>query len=321
MSSSTCSVSSISGMFLVNKPKGMTSHDVVAKIRRKGGFSRVGHGGTLDPMATGVLPVFIGKSTRLSELLHAWDKTYRFEVTFGVTTDTGDAEGNVLEKFEFERIQESEIKAVLPGFLGKRQQKPPMFSAVKKNGIPLYRLARKGIEVEREPRMIEIYGLSLLEIQEKKALFHLQCSKGTFVRTVAQELGESLGIGGHVSILERDGFGRFRMEDTVSLDSLLEMIGEGSFSQCLFLPEDIFQDLPEIRILDSHLTGVFKGANLTGFQIYRIGGLFNFSETVRICDRKGKCIALGKGLVSSHELERLPKGLPVAQVDKLVGGL
>ncbi|MHB1285693.1 MAG: tRNA pseudouridine(55) synthase TruB [Leptospirales bacterium] len=308
-------------MFLVNKPKGMTSHDVVAQIRRKGGFSRVGHGGTLDPMATGVLPIFIGKSTRLSELLHAWDKAYRFEVTFGITTDTGDAEGNVLQRFDFDRIQESEIKAVLPGFLGKRQQKPPMFSAVKKNGVPLYRLARKGIEVEREPRTIEIYRLSLLEVQEKKAIFHLQCSKGTFVRTVAQEIGESLGIGGHVSILERDGFGRFRIEDTVSLDSLLVMIGEGSFSQCLLLPEDIFQELPEIRILDSHLTGVFRGANLTGFQIYRIHGLFNFSETVRICDRKGKCIALGKGLVSSHELERLPKGLPVAQVDKLVGGL
>lgn len=321
MSAAACSDTALSGVFLVNKPKGLTSHDVVARIRKRGGFSRVGHGGTLDPMATGVLPVFIGRSTRLSELLHAWDKSYRFEITFGVTTDTGDAEGTVLRQVEFDRVQSEEIEALIPGFLGKRQQKPPMFSAVKKNGVPLYRLARKGIEIEREARSIEVYALSVLEVMDKKASFHLKCSKGTFVRTLAQEIGDALGLGGHVSVLERDGFGRFRTEDTVCLDELLGMIEDKSFAQCLLAPEEIFRDLPEIRILDSHLTGVFRGAHLTGFQIYRIGGLFNFSETVRICDRKGKCIALGKGLVSSHELERLPKGLPVAQVEKLVGGL
>lgn len=318
--SSACLSASISGMFLVNKPKGMTSHDVVALIRKRGGFPRVGHGGTLDPMATGVLPVFVGKSTRLSELLHAWDKSYRFEIVFGVTTDTGDAEGTVLHQVEFDRVQRQAIEAIMPGFIGKRQQKPPMFSAVKKNGVPLYRLARKGIEVERESRAVEIYGLSILDVGEKTAMFHLQCSKGTYVRTLAQEIGDALTLGGHVSVLERDGFGRFGIKDTVSLDSLLAMIGDNSFTECLLLPEQIFQELPEIRIMDAHLTRVFRGAHLTGFQIYRTDGLFNFSETVRICDRKGKCIALGKGLVSSQELERLPKGLPVAQVEKLVGG-
>ncbi|MHB8422654.1 MAG: tRNA pseudouridine(55) synthase TruB [Leptospirales bacterium] len=320
MSASTCLATSISGMFLVNKPKGKTSHDVVALIRKKGGFHRVGHGGTLDPMATGVLPVFVGKSTRLSELLHAWDKSYRFEVVFGETTDTGDAEGNILQSVEFDCLQRETLEAILPAFIGKRQQKPPMFSAVKQNGVPLYRLARKGIEVERESRAVEIYSLSILDVGEKKASFHLQCSKGTYVRTLAQEMGDALSLGGHVSVLERDGFGQFRIEDTVSLDQLLGMIENNTFSECLLLPDKIFQELPEIRIMDAHLTRVFRGAHLTGFQIYRTDGLFNFSETIRICDRKGKCIALGKGLVSSCELERLPKGLPVAQVEKLVGG-
>lgn len=313
----------VSGMFLVDKPNGLTSHDVVARIRKAGNFTRVGHGGTLDPMATGVLPVFVGRSTRLSEMLHAWSKSYRFEVTFGVTTDTGDAEGNVISKNETSGIDFDAIEKVLPSFRGRLMQKPPMFSAVKRDGVPLHRLARKGIEVEREPREIEIFELRLLKVDENRAWFTTHCSKGTYIRTLAQDIGDALGVGGHVSVLERSGYGRFSIGDkkAVSLENLLERLKDESYETLLITPDEIFQGLPEIRVFDAHLPAVFRGAILTGFQVYHTGGLFNFSETVRICDRKGKFLALGRGLVSSADLSVQPKGLPVAKVEKVLGAL
>ncbi len=313
--------SMISGMFLVDKPKGITSHDVVARIRKAGNFSRVGHGGTLDPMATGILPVFVGKSTRLSEMLHAWNKTYKFEVTFGITTDTGDAEGAVLSRSEIVEIDSERIENILPCFRGRLLQKPPMYSAIKRDGVPLHILARKGIEVERQPREIEILELKLLKVEGSKAWFSAHCSKGTYIRTLAQDIGEALGVGGHVSVLGRSGYGRFSLEDkkTVSLETLLESLRSGSFHTFLITPDEIFRELPEIRVFDAHLAGVFRGAILAGFQVYHAGGLFNFSETVRICDRKGKFLALGQGLVSSSDLDVQPKGLPVARVEKVVG--
>lgn len=315
-------IDTISGMFLVDKPGGMTSHDVVAKIRRKFGFSRVGHGGTLDPMATGVLPVFVGKSTRLSEVIHGYDKTYCFEVLFGSTTDTGDAEGKILAHKDFDRIDRNHLVSVLTTFLGERFQKPPMYSAVKKNGVPLYHLARKGIEVDREARRIEIFALDLLKVSEdgKKALFRLKCSKGTYVRTIAEEIGESMGVGAHVTLLEREGFGHFLIGDAIALPELMGIDNEEGILEHLWSPSEVLAYLPEIRILDAHLFEIHRGAFIPGFQIYKTTGLFNLSELVRISDRKGKCIAVGKASVSSLELDRLPKGLPVARVDKLIGG-
>uniref|UniRef100_A0A7C3QVB2 tRNA pseudouridine synthase B n=1 Tax=Leptospirillum ferriphilum TaxID=178606 RepID=A0A7C3QVB2_9BACT len=316
------STEAVSGMFLVDKPGGMTSHDVVARIRRKFGFSRVGHGGTLDPMATGVLPVFVGKSTRLAEVIHGYDKTYRFEVLFGLTTDTGDAEGKILFRKDFDRVDLSLLATVLPTFLGERFQKPPMYSAVKKNGVPLYQLARKGIEIERDARRIQVYSLDLLEVSAdgKKALFRLKCSKGTYVRTIAEEIGEAIGLGAHVTLLEREGFGHFLIEDAISLTDLMNFDNEDGILKHLWTTSEVLSYLPEIRILDAHLSEIHRGAVIPGFQIYRTSGLFNLSELVRISDRKGKCIAVGKASVSSLELDRLPKGLPVVRVDRLVGG-
>ena len=313
----------VSGMFLVDKPIGLTSHDVVDSIRRNLGFSHVGHGGTLDPMATGVLPVFVGKSTRLSELIHAYDKTYLFDIRFGVTTDTGDAEGRILSEKEFDRLDCRKLEILLHEFTGVRFQKPPMYSAIKKNGTPLYRLARKGVEVEREARRIEVYSLKMIEVASsgKTASFRMRCSKGTFVRTIAEEIGDAMGVGGHVVSLRREEFGCFRVENAVSLPDLISGEKDEGFSPHLWSPAKILESFPEIRILDAHLPDIHRGALIPAFQIYRTSGLFNLSEIVRISDRKGKCIAVGKTSVSSSELDRLPKGLPVAQVDKLVDWL
>jgi len=310
-----------SGILLVDKPQGMTSHDVVAIIRKETGISRVGHGGTLDPMATGLLPILLGSSTKLAEQLQGWDKSYRFDVVFGISTDTGDAEGTVVSSITLPSTltQELLLEALNP-FLGTIQQKPPMYSAIKRDGVPLYKLARKGIEVERESRAITLHSLDLEEFSLPKATIHVRCSKGTYIRTLAEDIGLSLGIPAHVSRLIRTGYGHFSLEqDGLPLSKIVSDIRAGDLPSILLPPESLFPDIPTVRILDQYLSGIQKGGSILGFQVYMLEGLFNFSETIRISDRRGKCLALGQSLVSSESFSIMPKGLPVAKVVKRVG--
>ncbi|MHB1757807.1 MAG: tRNA pseudouridine(55) synthase TruB [Leptospirillum sp.] len=310
-----------SGILLVDKPQGMTSHDVVAIIRKETGISRVGHGGTLDPMATGLLPILLGSSTKLAEQLQGWDKSYRFDVVFGISTDTGDAEGTVVSSITLPSTltQELLLEALNP-FLGTIQQKPPMYSAIKRDGVPLYKLARKGIEVERESRAITLHSLDLEEFSLPKATIHVRCSKGTYIRTLAEDIGLSLGIPAHVSRLIRTGYGHFSLEqDGLPLSKIVSDIRSGDLPSILLPPESLFPDIPTVRILDQYLSGIQKGGSILGFQVYMLEGLFNFSETIRISDRRGKCLALGQSLVSSESFSIMPKGLPVAKVVKRVG--
>ena len=314
-------VPSFSGILMVDKPQGMTSHDVVAIIRKETGVSRVGHGGTLDPMATGLLPILLGSSTKLAEQLQGWDKSYRFDVVFGTSTDTGDAEGNVVSAVTLPSTltREALFEALIP-FLGTIQQKPPMYSAIKRDGVPLYKLARKGIEVERESRAITLHSLDLEEFSLPKATIHVRCSKGTYIRTLAEDIGLSLGIPAHVSRLIRTGYGHFSLEkDGLPLSEIVLAIRSGNLSSILLPPESLFPDIPTVRILDQYISGIQKGGSILGFQVYMLEGLFNFSETIRISDRRGKCLALGQSLVSSESFSIMPKGLPVAKVVKRVG--
>jgi len=314
-------VPSFSGILMVDKPQGMTSHDVVAIIRKETGVSRVGHGGTLDPMATGLLPILLGSSTKLAEQLQGWDKSYRFDVVFGTSTDTGDAEGNVVSAVTLPSTltREALLEALIP-FLGTIQQKPPMYSAIKRDGVPLYKLARKGIEVERESRAITLHSLDLEEFSLPKATIHVRCSKGTYIRTLAEDIGLSLGIPAHVSRLIRTGYGHFSLEkDGLPLSEIVLAIRSGNLSSILLPPESLFPDIPTVRILDQYISGIQKGGSILGFQVYMLEGLFNFSETIRISDRRGKCLALGQSLVSSESFSIMPKGLPMAKVVKRVG--
>jgi tRNA pseudouridine55 synthase len=314
-------VPSFSGILLVDKPQGMTSHDVVAIIRKETGISRVGHGGTLDPMATGLLPILLGSSTKLAEQLQGWDKSYRFDVVFGISTDTGDAEGNVVSAITPPSTLTREVllEALIP-FLGTIQQKPPMYSAIKRDGVPLYKLARKGIEVDRESRAITLHSLDLEAFSLPKATIHVRCSKGTYIRTLAEDIGLSLGIPAHVSRLIRTGYGHFSLEkDGLPLSEIVLAIRSGNLSSILLPPESLFPDIPTVRILDQYISGIQKGGSILGFQVYMLEGLFNFSETIRISDRRGKCLALGQSLVSSESFSIMPKGLPVAKVVKRVG--
>ena len=208
------------GVLLVDKPKGLTSHDVVYHLRRKLQIKKIGHAGTLDPMATGVLVMLIGKATRISQYLMSVDKVYEGEATLGVVTDSQDAEGEIMSTQPVPELTEARVREVMKGFLGDQYQTPPMHSAIKIGGVPLYKLARKGEEVEREPRFIRIAAFNLLSFTTPKISFDLHCTKGTYVRTVASDLGQKLGCGAHLSALRRTGSGKFTISQCLPLEQI-----------------------------------------------------------------------------------------------------
>ncbi len=213
-------VKEMEGVLLVDKPKGLTSHDVVYHLRRKLQMKKIGHAGTLDPMATGVLVMLIGKATRISQYLMSVDKIYEGEATLGVITDSQDAEGEVMETRPVPELTEAQVRDVMKTFLGDQYQTPPMHSAIKIGGVKLYQLARKGEEVEREPRFIRVATFDLLSFALPKLTFDLHCTKGTYVRTIANDLGQKLGCGAHLSALRRTGSGQFKIAQCLPLDEI-----------------------------------------------------------------------------------------------------
>ncbi|HEV2319053.1 MAG TPA: tRNA pseudouridine(55) synthase TruB [Verrucomicrobiae bacterium] len=215
--------STLDGAILVDKPSGPTSHDVVAAIRRKFGIKKVGHCGTLDPNATGLLIIVVGRGTRLSEKLMGDDKVYEGSIRLGVTTNSYDVEGDILESKPVPELTLDQLNELAGQFIGDQMQTPPMVSAIKKGGVPLYKLARKGVEVEREPRLIHIYNFRITNYSEPDAEFRLACTKGTYVRGVAHELGQKIGCGAHLAVLRRSASGKFDVADAVPLDAILNM--------------------------------------------------------------------------------------------------
>ena len=211
----------MNGIVIVDKPAGWTSQDVTAKLRRVFQTRRIGHGGTLDPMATGVLPVFVGRATRGVEFFEHADKVYEAELRLGITTDTEDITGTVLQTKPVS-VTEQALLDILPQFRGEIYQTPPMYSALKVDGKKLYDLARKGVEVHREPRKITIFSLELLCFSGDTAKLRVHCSKGTYIRTLCKDIGEALGCGGCMAALRRTAAGDYTEQDAISLDQLLD---------------------------------------------------------------------------------------------------
>ena len=219
----------VKGIVVVNKPSGMTSHDVVSVVRRKFGMRRVGHAGTLDPLATGVLVILLGEATKLFQKFEAFDKAYRATMILGTRTATADIEGEVLEERPYASITREQFEQALGAFRGDIAQVPPMFSAVKVNGKKLYELARQGLEVKREPRQIHIHELSLLTFDPPRARIYLGCSKGTYVRKLAEDIAERLDNIACIAEIERVRVGPFDIKDAVALDDLtLDQVREWS---------------------------------------------------------------------------------------------
>ena len=208
------------GLLLVDKPQEFTSHDVVACLRRKFQMRRIGHAGTLDPMATGLLLCLIGKATKASQYLISLAKEYEGTVTFGEETNSQDADGEVMSRQEVPDLGEEEIDAYLKGFRGDQYQTPPMHSAIKVDGVPLYKRARKGQEIKREPRFIHVFSFQRLKWQKPLLEFRVKCSKGTYVRTLAHDLGQRVGCGAHLSALRRTAIDSLRIEEALPLREL-----------------------------------------------------------------------------------------------------
>ncbi len=247
------------GILNVLKPPGMTSFDIVAYLRSLLKEKKIGHTGTLDPGAVGVLPVCIGKATKTIEYLTDKDKVYRAELTLGVSTDTQDNYGNVLKVCEVNFTKEQICNAI-KSFVGRYSQIPPMYSAIKVEGKKLYELAREGITIERKPRDVTIHSINILDIRDNKAVFDVECSKGTYIRTLCSDIGDKLGCGGHMSFLVRTKAGNFELSDSLTLEEIYEHSRDNSISGRLSSIEDTFKDYDRVYLNSYETKKIINGA-------------------------------------------------------------
>jgi tRNA pseudouridine55 synthase len=238
----------VSGVLVVDKPIGMTSHDVVQVIRKGTGIRRAGHTGTLDPRASGVLVILIGPAVRLSEYVSASDKRYQATLRLGSSTDTYDSEGEMTNSSPADYVTEEMFEEALSRFVGEIDQVPPPYSAVKVKGKKAYEMARQGEEVELEPRKIQVYSLDLLEWAPPEAVIDVYCSSGTYVRSLANDLGQVLGCGAHLVGLRRTKSGQFSLRDAVSLRRLQEAFDAGNWYQFLIPAADALSDWPTVEL-------------------------------------------------------------------------
>ena len=226
------------GILLVDKPTDWTSHDVVAKIRNYFKFDKVGHGGTLDPLATGLLVLLIGKGTKLSDRIMTGDKVYEGTLHLGINTNTQDADGEIIEENDASHITREMVEQVIAEhFMGDIEQIPPMVSAIKKNGVPLYKMARKGQEIEREPRKIHVYEFDILEFRNPIVKFRVKSTKGTYVRTLAYDIGTRLGVGGSLDALRRTHSGELSVEEACTMEELLACDRENIAEKAVLLTD------------------------------------------------------------------------------------
>jgi tRNA pseudouridine55 synthase len=250
------------GILNINKSPGKTSFSVVSLVKRLSGERRVGHAGTLDPAATGVLPVCLGQGTRVSEYLMEGAKVYRAEIELGITTDTYDADGTITCKNDPSGIGVAELESALSTFLGTTHQVPPMYSAVKYHGKPLYKLARDGITVKRKSRPVNIYKLELIEWQLPVATIEVVCGKGTYIRSLAYDLGQSLGCGAHLKGLVRSRYGLFNLKDALSLTQLEDAFRYNYWQHYIYPIDIVLSHLAAIVANDDEREDIINGRPL-----------------------------------------------------------
>ena len=273
------------GILVIDKPAGWTSQDVAAKLRGVFHERRVGHGGTLDPMATGVLPIFIGRATRAAEFAESAEKEYLAGLRLGTVTDTQDTSGNVLETRPV-TVTREEVEAALQRFLGPIEQIPPMYSAIKINGQKLYELARKGKEVERRPRSITIHELELQEGGGADYVLRVLCSKGTYVRTLCHDLGAALGCGGCMSSLRRTRAGSFTLQQALTMQQVLEFAAEHDPQQLLMPADALFAEFPPLIVTMGQAAKLKNGAQIKDWQFA--------PGTYRVYAEDGEFLLLGR---------------------------
>ena len=281
----------LNGILIINKSKGYTSHDVVAKVKKILNVKKVGHTGTLDPNATGVLPLLLNDGTKLSKYLIEHDKEYIVTLKLGIRTDTLDSEGKILEERKVDSLVLEDTEKILNSFIGKQEQLPPMYSAIKVNGKKLYEYARNGEEVELKPRKIEIYNIELIKIDKDKNEIEVDCSKGTYIRSLCVDIANKLGTIGYMKELNRTKVGIFEISDAITIDELEN--NKQLANNKLIEMEDLLKSKPKIILEDKNLKQFLNGVKITTnenediYKIYKEDGEF-----------------LGTGLIKENRLKR-----------------
>jgi tRNA pseudouridine55 synthase len=283
----------MNGVLVINKPRGWTSHDVVNKARRLLQERQIGHTGTLDPLATGVLVLCIGKATKLVRYLEADNKEYTAELKLGSTTDTQDADGRVLETRDYSAPSIDQVREAMYSFQGSIQQRPPAFSALKVNGVPSYRLARQGTAQEHEKRPVTIYEIRLVDFVDPVARFTVRCSKGTYVRTLCADIGDRLGMGAHLISLVRTRSGRFQLEKALTLEQTSELAASGTAEQALIPLNTAVDAFPAMTVDESDSRKISHGNALTLPQTTDLSVL---SGPIRIVGHDGKLLAIARAV-------------------------
>lgn len=281
------------GIIIINKSKNCTSHDVVSKIKKILKVAKVGHTGTLDPNATGVLPILIGQGTKLSKYLINHDKIYEVTLKLGEKTDTADSEGNVIEKkdVDISLITDENIKEVLNKFLGKQHQVPPMYSAIKVKGKKLYEYARKGETVEVKPREIEIYNIEYISKNRLEIQFRVSCSKGTYIRSLCEDIAKEFNTVGYMKELNRTKVGKFSINQSISIEYIEE--NRGNLNDCFITIEDFLKDKKSIELDEKRMKAFLNGVKLA----------CNLKDDLyRIYDNNKKFI--GTGIIEKNRLKR-----------------
>ncbi|MBH0201997.1 MAG: tRNA pseudouridine(55) synthase TruB [Nitrospira sp.] len=282
----------LEGVLIVRKEAGWTSHDVVAKVRGLLGGSKVGHAGTLDPSATGVLPILVGRATRVAEYLIDWDKEYHAVLRLGETTDTQDATGQVLSRVDPCQVTEDMLQAVITRFEGVQRQLPPMYSAVKIGGQPLYKAARAGRTVDRAERSIVIHQLEIVACHGRDVSLRVVCSKGTYIRTLCADIGQALGVGGHLYALERRRVGPLTIEQAVTIDQVASHLTMGTLARQFISMDQLLVQFPAVVVNAEQAQRVLNGSPIFPVGVGQLPSVPS-TVSVRLKDEAGHLLAIG----------------------------
>lgn len=290
------------------KPQGLTSFQVVDRVKAILKAKKAGHIGTLDPMAEGVLPICLNRATRIIQFLSPLSKVYRAEMELGTATDTQDATGKVIEQGDAGGVSTEAARAVVESFQGEQLQVPPMFSAKKKKGIPLYKLARNGITIERKPVSIRVYRIEFLQKSGDRVEFEVECSAGTYVRTLCHDMGRQLGCGAHMTRLTRTRVGMFDLENGLTLEDLVAAVGDGSLPQKLFPQERALDFLPEIRVKKDFVSSLAHGQALSKSSLETFPRKFEPGMDLRVMNGGDHLLAVVEPVVDEEGFKELEPG-------------
>ena len=307
------------GVLNVNKPLGWTSHDVVMRLRKILGIQKIGHAGTLDPPATGVLPILIGKGTKIAQFLVDWDKEYSAVLRLGQSTDTQDATGTILREVSEPVLPETRIRSTIAEFQGEIQQIPPMYSAVKVQGKPLYKAARKGLTIERSPRSVTVNCLDVLNIRGTEVDLRIVCSKGTYVRTLCADIGDRLEVGGHLQRLERRRVGPLHINQSLRIEEISRDSLFTENSQAFFNLDAALEEFPSVFVDSEDAEKVMHGNGIFWDSVKMTSGSFQDEglekeEMVRIKDQSGNLLAVG---VIRHSNQSDRRERPLIAISKV----